>query len=206
MREVTVKLFQFDELSDKAKEKARNWWRQCEAESFSSDGELTESAETAAKLLGIDLKTRPVPLHGGGTRYEPYIWWQLHVQGSGASFEGSYSYRKGSVKAIKAEFGDAEIQRIAQGLADLQKKHFYRLTASIKADSRFVHSGGMTIENDDASGETIGELRELLRDFADWIYKGIDAEYSSRMEDEYIDESIRANEYDFREDGKRSDG
>ena len=49
----TINLFTFDELSDKAKEHAREWWRECEAQDFGGHGELNEPIETAAKLLGI---------------------------------------------------------------------------------------------------------------------------------------------------------
>jgi predicted DNA-binding protein len=36
-----------------------------------------------------------------------------------------------------------------------------------------------------------------MRDFADWIYKGLEAEYDYRLSDENIDERIGDGEYQF---------
>jgi len=143
----TINLYQFDELSDKAKERARDWWRQCEASEFGAHGDLMEAPETAAKIIGIEFKTHGVRLMGGGTRYEPNVWWQLDGQGCGASFDASYSYAKGAGKAIRAEFGtDAELWRIADNLTAIQKRHGYGLRALLTSDSRYGH--GLDIEYD----------------------------------------------------------
>lgn len=37
----------------------------------------------------------------------------------------------------------------------------------------------------------------LMQDFAQWIYDGLEAEYNYRLSDEAIEETIRANEYQF---------
>jgi hypothetical protein len=209
----TIKLYTFAELSDDAKEKAREWWREGEGQDFGSFGELNEPVETAAKLLGIELRTRDIKLMGGGTRQEPCVWWTLHVQGAGASFDATYSYAKGSTKAIRAEFGtDATLHAIADGLAAIRKRYGYMLQAVIKSDTR-GHFLDVELELD-RSGFQLGHhrsiadaddeaMRELFRDFARWIYKYIDAEYDSRMEDEYVDDAIKANEYTFTANGKR---
>jgi len=204
----TINLYQFDELSDSAKEKARQWWRDCESQEFGSFGDLTESAETAAKLLGIEFGWHDVPLHGGGRRSEPNIYWQLHTQGSGASFEGRYSYSVGSAKNIRSEFGDETLHKIADDLVALQKKYGYKLSATIAANGRDVHKYAMSLDCVKRNGHVCATddddaLLELMRDFADWIYKGIDDEWTYRMSDENVDDAIRANEYDFRENGDR---
>ena len=41
-----------------------------------------------------------------------------------------------------------------------------------------------------------------MRDFAQWIYDGLEAEYEYRQSDEVIDEAMIANEYEFTEDGE----
>ena len=50
-------------------------------------------------------------------------------------------------------------------------------------------------------GEAEDEVQTLLRDFADWIYARLEEEYEYRTSDEQVEESIRANEYEFDEDG-----
>lgn len=213
MRKIEVILYQFDELSEKAKEKAREWYREGEAQDFGAHGEIFEPAETAAKILGITFRQDVVKLQGGGTRTEPDIRWSgFSSQGDGASFVGSYEYAKGSSKAIRAEFGtDEKLWAIADGLTELQKKHGYKLQATIEQSGHYVHKYSMSV---DLYTHTVGksetfadaekELLELMRDFAQWIYYGLEEEYTYRMSDEAVDESIIANEYEFTEDGKRA--
>ena len=47
-------------------------------------------------------------------------------------------------------------------------------------------------------------LAELLRDFMNWIYQQLENEHDYLLSDEYVDDTIRANEYEFTENGKRA--
>lgn len=147
-RTIEVQLYKFDELSDKAKETARQWWRDLESADFGGHGELWEPAQTAAQILGITFDDRAVPLHGGGTRIEPKIWYSgFWSQGDGASWEGRYEYAKGCAKKIRAEFGDdPKLYAIADELTAIQKANGYRLTARVKTSGQEVHDGAMDIE------------------------------------------------------------
>ena len=69
----------------------------------------------------------------------------------------------------------------------------------------YYHSGCMTVDvydaNDQYATVSVDEaVTQLMRDFADWIYKQLETEYDYRMSDENVDESIR-NEYEFDEYG-----
>lgn len=205
--ETTV--FKFDELSDTAKEKARKRFR---------DGALDydwweyvyEDAATIADLMGIDLRTKPVKLMSGKTSYEPCIYFVgFCSQGDGACWEGTYSYKEGSVKAVKSHATqDKELHRIASGLYDVQRRYFYKLSARVSHRGHYYHSGCMDIDVDfgdfNYNKDTDEELTQLLRDFADWIYKQLETENDWRLADEQVDENIRANEYEFEEDGTRA--
>jgi hypothetical protein len=213
MREMTVKLYQFGELSDAAKERAREWWRECEQREFGGFGELFEPAETAAKLLGIEFATHAVRLIGGTDRQEPRIWWSgFSSQGDGASFEGYYSHRKASTVAVRREFPkDEKLHAIADGLTALQKRHGYKLTAKIKRGygaGSYVHKYTMDADvyagDNGADAETAKAVLELMRDFAEWIYRGLEAEYEYRMSDENVADAMEANQYEFTGDGRRA--
>ena len=54
----------------------------------------------------------------------------------------------------------------------------------------------------DVSRSIEEDTRDLLRSFADWIYRQLKEEYEYRMSDENVDESIRINEYEFDENGR----
>lgn len=212
MRTIEKTVFSFAELSDSAKEKARAWWRDAEAQSgdnFFAES-VIEDAATIADLMGINLRQRPVKLMDGGTRYEPAVYWSgFSSQGDGACFEGSYTYRKGSVAAVKAHAPcDARLAAIAETLADAQRRNFYRLEASVKHTGRYSHEMSTEIDVFDRednyrdigdAGETV---TEALRDFMRWIYRQLEAEYNYTMSDESVDESITANEYEFDGEGR----
>ena len=45
------------------------------------------------------------------------------------------------------------------------------------------------------------DVIQLLRDFADWIYRRLEEEYEYQTSEEAVAESMAANEYEFYEDG-----
>lgn len=205
--------YQFDELSDEAKEKAREWWRNLEAQDF--DHEFTyEDAKTCGKLMGLDIDD---------IRYSGF--WS---QGDGASWAGHYNYVAGSPEAIRQHApNDAELHRIADALHALQAKHLWLLIAQVtfgQYGGSYVHSNTMQVQMERMEDETgmlpdindpdpltatnwaadEAELTQLLRDFADWIYGQLRDEYEYRMTDENVDENITCNEYEFTEEGERA--
>lgn len=218
IQETTV--YSFDELSETAKEKARDWYRQATSDDFSQFGaeSALEDANRMATMLGIDISTHMVKLMGGGTRQDPTIYYSgFCSQGDGASFSGTYAYKAGSVQAVakeaptgdgKAFKGNNELNRIARELQAIQRPHFYRLQASISASGRSLsHFIGVDVERSDSvnvPSEDVDALTELIRDFADWIYRQLEREYEYLQSNESVDESIRANEYEFTEHGGRA--
>jgi hypothetical protein len=208
-RVMETTVYKFSELSDAAKEKAREWFRQGNLD-YDWWEFVYDDVATIADLIGIDLRTRPVKLCGGGTRHEPCIFFSgFSSQGDGASWEGTYSYKEGSVEAVKDHAPrDNELLRIAEGLYEIQRRYFYKLSARVKHSGHYYHSGCMDIDVDfgnfNYNKDTDEELAQLLRDFADWIYKQLNNEYDYRMSDEAVDEDIEANEYEFDEGGHRA--
>jgi hypothetical protein len=214
----TKTLYTFDELSDDAKERARDWYRESmDFADFGADSVL-EDAARIADIIGIQLRTRAVKLMGGGTRQEPNIYWSIaNRSDDGVTFDGSYSYAKGSVRKLEAEApstydgkpqaGNAEVNRIARELANVQKRNFYQVQASI-GHGRSLYSG-VTVDAERADGKPMNSeddstVRECMCDFATWIHRQLEAEYEYQNSDEQVDDAIRANEYEFDEDGNRA--
>jgi hypothetical protein len=202
--------YSFNELSDEAKENARNRWREFENEGFDAEC-VIDDAEQVANIIGIEFETRSVPLMNGKTREKPKVWYSgFCSQGDGASFEGWYSYKKGSKKAIRDYAPqDTELHRITDALQAIQKRNFYSLAASISQSGFYYHSHTMSVEVEDnrdrwrdVSSDDHDDITELMRDFADWIYKQLESEYEWRMSDECIGENILANECEFTESGE----
>lgn len=197
-RTVEKTVFAFAELSDSAKERARDWWRSCENQDFDTDF-IFDDAQTIGGILGIAIATHAVKLMGGGTRYDPTIFYSgFSSQGDGACFEGSYAYAKGAAKSIREHAPmDTVLHGIADRLQAIQRIYFYRIEATMKHRGHYSHSGCMDVDVSLAD-----DVRQCMRDFADWIYRQLESEYVYRMSDEQVDESIECNEYEFDADGR----
>lgn len=207
-RVMETTVFKFSELSERAKEKARDWFREGNLD-YDWWEDIYEKAAHIAELLGIDLRTRPFKLMNGKTRWDPCIFFRgFSSQGDGACWEGTYSYKKGSVAAIKQYAPeDKELYEIADELYRIQRRYFYKVSASVKHSGHYYHSYCMDIDVSVDSEQEFNyadEVTQLLRDFADWIYKQLNDEYDYRMSDEAVDEDIEANDYEFEEDGSRA--
>lgn len=198
MKTKTINIYTFDELSESAKEKAREWYR---------DGALDydwwdfiyEDADNVAKLLGIEISRK------GSKGQTLEIWFHgFYCQGDGSSFAGSYSYAKGApIKIREHAPQDTELHRIADQLQALQRRHFYRLCAEITSyRDTSIRVEVYNSENRYADIPDEQELTDLLNDFNAWIFRQLETEYEYLMSDETVDESIQANEYEFTEEGE----
>lgn len=211
--------YQFDELSDRAKETARKWWRDGERFWFDPDDTVTVAA-----ILGIEIMDHVINMGQGRA---PSIWWSHSFsQGDGASFDANYACAKDAkVKIREYAPEDKTLHAIADDLTDLQARHFGLLIATIqRTSSHYVHSGTMyldmercpdergilpdpddfTMEMSDHFLKDEAALTEIMRRFADWIFEQVKADYEWTMSDENVDECIRINEYEFDEEGNRA--
>lgn len=203
-RQITKDIYKFEELSEVAKETARDWYR-----NGSLDYDWWDSCYddfgSICKILGVELATSQVKLMNGSFRSDPRIWFSgFWSQGDGACYEGRYRYQKDSVKKIK-EYApqDKVLHEIATDLFIAQRRAFYGLYATIEHRDRYCHSGCMSIDVEHQDGIKCDEdsIIQPLRELADWLYCSLEREYDYLMSDEAVDDSIIANEYEFDEYG-----
>ena len=129
---IQTEVFTFAELSDEAKEKAREWYREGGLDYDWWDCTY-EDAKQCAKILGIEIDNI----------YFSGFW----SQGAGACFEGSYSYQRGAAHAIRKHAPeDSTLHSIADDLQAIQKKHAYNLTARVKQRGRYSHEYATEID------------------------------------------------------------
>ena len=210
-RIIETTVYAIDELAGAAREAARDRYRH-EALPDAWHDFVHEDFAAVCEILGIALATVPVPLHGGGTREEPQIYFQgFHSQGDGASFAGRYRYARGAARAIRAHAPkDAGLHRIADELQALQRRNLWQLHASIHQSGRHCHEHTMTIEVERCSPTwqppTDGAedaVAEAMRDLARWLYARLRAEYEHQTSDEAVDAMAAANAWTFTADGER---
>jgi hypothetical protein len=213
---VTTTVYTYAELSDEAKEKARDRYRENNLDYEWWDS-VYEDAVTMAALMGIEIDTRR---DGKG----PAISFSgFSSQGDGACFDGTYRYRKGALKALEAAAptghqdeatgewvfhnSNIKLQLICRDLQLIQRPFLYKLQATVKQRGHYYHSGCTHIEVTHADdpyrdiGDAEDGIAQALRDFMDWIYARLEAEYDALNSDEAIEDSIEANNCEFREDG-----
>lgn len=214
----TATVFTYAELSDTAKAKARDGYREGNLDYDWWDS-VYEDAVTMAALMGIEIDTRR---DGKG----PAISFSgFSSQGDGACFDGTYRYRKGALKALQSAApaghkdeatgqwvehpANKELHEIARTLQQVQRPFLYKLEATAKQRGHYYHSGCTHIEVTHADdpyrdiGDAEDGIAQALRDFMDWIYARLEAEYDYLNSDEAIEAGIEANECEFLEDGRR---
>ena len=210
MRTIEKTVYKFNELSETAKEKAIENYRESNDDfSFQSDAIVSDCADIA-ELFGLDIR-QTVKKNGKGERiYTPTVYWSgFYSQCDGACFEGNYSYsKKGALKAVKAYAPrDTELHAIVKILQDIQKRYFYGLRANIAHSGRYYHEHCMNIDVEHIEGLDIPEsvqedMAECFRDFARWIYKRLETEWEYLNTDGYISEELEAMDCEFYEDGE----
>jgi hypothetical protein len=97
-------------------------------------------------------------------------------QGDGAHFVGSYSYTRGAVARYKRDWPqDKALHALLARLTCIQRRYFYRLTATITHRGHYQHGDYTFIECSNPDAEVA--LSDVLRDLMCYIYKQLEAEY-----------------------------
>lgn len=199
MRTVEVKLFQYDELSEEAKEKARNWWRSID--SYGWHSENRETLEAFCNAFPVDAKdweyspyhARISPRFTGedelgelsGLRLRTYL-----VNGSGWSRllwqAKTYSKHPDYWPGVKKRKSRIIVEPTSCPLTG-----FYLDEVLLDVLRAFIAK---------PDGRTCAEL------LGDCLHAWANAcrdDMAANETDEAAEDAIRANEYEFTEDGER---
>lgn len=208
---ICTTVYQFPELSDAAKDKARSWYRELGPHDDWWDA-VYEDFERICDILGVSLKTRPFRLMDGGTREKPCIWFSgFWSQGDGACFEGYLSHAKGATASIRDYAPqDETLHGIADRLQAIQRRNFYQLAAEASHRGHYYHEFTMSVDvtRDNPGGQPPTDdaeefVTEIFRDLARWLYRQLQVEYDHLTSNEAIEEGIVINEYTFTDTGGR---
>ncbi len=225
-------VYTYDELSDKAKERARDWYREGNLDYDWWDS-VYEDAATRGQELGINLRQKTVKLMRGGTKHDPEIYFEgFYHQGQGSSYCATWRMSDLQLDVLRKKIGTkSENDKTLRQIADVLEKHATRYpnaTAQVVSTRRSdsvnveVELGDRNIDNDfefsaplndleygspeyralkSEENEVRTDIEEALSDFNHWIFRQLQLEYDWLNSDKQIEESIRANEYEFNEDG-----
>lgn len=195
---VAVGFYRFDELSEKAKEKARDWYREKVLAGDTGFSDLViDDAKQALRFAGFEIAN----VYFSG----------FSSQGDGACFEGSWRAADVNPDALRQHAPtDQELHRIVDELARVAKQ-YPGTSFKVKHSGRYSHENSTTFDfnfagedgkevADDAAVKT---LTDVSRDVMRWIYRDIEEAYSASQSNENVDEEIRANDYVFTAEGER---
>lgn len=214
----------FAELSDSAKERARDKWREDVFSDSSSWGHIYDDAANVALAVGLKIGTRGVKLMSGHTMQELDISFRgFCSQGDGACWSGlvDVAKLKDATTTVKlyagtdddlfefAQWGEniyAEIAAYAAArrLSDNPDDDPYPectidMGIAVAGDD---HRGFCTrIYDDDVPEDIAKGLNKYVAWFADWIYGQLESEHDHQTDSDVIDENILANDYEFDEEG-----
>lgn len=213
----------FTDLSDKAKERARDKWRAHYQDYDWWDGVYADAVRLGA-LMGLEVGENVARTVGGKPRQDPDISFSgFHSQGDGAYWSGFIETSKlaSATERAKAEApDDTELHRLAALAEQLHAavvaiQVANRLTndetncdwPDVEVGMRIVVTGNErcpwhTRVDSSVIPDEIEKLANKLVDaFADWIYYQLKAEDEYLSADEQVDAAIFVNDPDFDEDG-----
>ena len=197
MRTAHVQVFQYDELSDAAKAKARDWWRGLDRDHSEWSEHVTEDLKTIAAFMGWTVSD---------TQFRGFS-----SQGDGAQFSGTWSAANVQTREALEEHAPADasdsnarLARMMLTFAELAAQSPPGATASVRHEGAiYVHEHMTRFESDNMSDEQLAKLTEVSRELMRWYYRALEREHDYYTSDEQVAEAICANEYEFKADGSR---
>lgn len=203
-RDITVTLYTYDELSERAKERARQWW----IEALGSDEWYDSTYEDAKEVLGF-LGFENVEIGFSG----------FSSQGDGAHFTGRWRAANVDADGLKAHAPvDAELHRFAAAFAEIAKQYpeaFFMVSHSGHYQHEYCTDFDFELEWPDAEDAPIADevRREVEKRLTDtsraamrWVYRQLEGDYEGQTSEEAIADAMEVNGYEFTADGKRTDG
>lgn len=192
MKTITLKVFQFSELSDKVKEKVRDRYRVTDitADDFDSD---ENDILQIAKYLGFQK----------GTEFK---WSGFSCQGDGGQLIGRWYASDINIEALKQHAPvDESLHAIAAEFGALRqpKDEDGELTfITIKSSGRYSHEYAVEIDDENVpEGFDIQAFKAAYQQLCRWGYKQIEAQNDYLRSDEHINDRMADEGNEFFSNG-----
>ena len=180
MRTETIQIYKFNELSDSAKDKARESHREYIASDTYWSEPLEEDIVHALNLVGfgvdIDLTMR-------------------YAQGDGATLIGTYAYETGGLNKLREYAPSHPFIPLIQELQRIQRRNFYRIRGSI-GESRW-YPYDFECDYHELSETDLYKMKEITQSLESMIFHMFLDEYEYQTSDSAIDEYILAHDHEF---------
>lgn len=165
--EMTIKLFQYSELSDKAKSKAAQWWSECNVDWYESV--IEDATQAGVRLTSWDVYRRYCTVEFITSAGETAEYIKENHGKECASYIAATDYLAAMEEIPEPDESSTE----------------YDTQCAIVENSK-----------EDAFDAFVLELNA-------YYLKMLETEYEYQQSEEYLSETMEANEYTFLENGKR---
>lgn len=211
IKQTTV--YKYDELSDDAKERARDWYRESMAGDTYAAESVTEDFADVLKAAGFAVSKRR------GTQSELALYWDTNPIGGG--FDAYWSAQRVDVAPVIADRpvtytdGDGKVQTcksnarlvpILERIAKLAADHPHSY-GSVNTSTRYMLlecTWDVGDETEETNPDDVEEFESICQDLAHYLGRAVSDEFDYQNSDAAVAESIEANEYEFTEEGKRA--
>jgi len=206
VRTIPINVYEYDELSPKAQEKARDWWRRSSESDDDWAESVIEDAETILGMLGFE----SIKIYYSG------FW----CQGDGACFEATWRNSQCHADQLKAHAPtDKDLHKTADAL-QLVCASFPHMYFKVNHSGHYYHQyctafdfsftdnedneleSYRSVYGEQAADDVEKQLMSLSRELMVWIYDSLEKEYYWWNADEQVADTIKCNDYEFTEDGK----
>lgn len=188
MRLVSTEIYKYSELSEGAKEKARNDYIAAGVEVFYADA-VIETVKEAGAALGFSIK-------------EVY-YSGFYSLGDGMSLEAEYAYVADKSSRLIDAFGKAD-DVLNSILFDLEAlpTEARTATATISGSYAEPYLLDFVCGADDASQARAADtILKCAKRLAEWGYAILEEEYEYQTSEEGLADHFEANEFEFSADG-----
>lgn len=212
MRDITTTVYQYAELNEEARERARDWYRQISSDDMFWSESPTEDFLELLKACGWDVDSK-----------RGLQWSGFSSQGDGAAFKGSWHADLCKPDAWLADRPAAFTDSDGKGQTCEHNKRYHEAVAEIVAlaaahpgswgavdhgRSNFIQVDSFNVEEfeDDEPADLNAlayELAEAARSLAQAFYWNLEAEWEYQNSDDVVADTIACNEYEFTPDGRR---
>lgn len=204
MRTIETKVYQYDELTDEAKQKAREWYANTVLDDPGWCEGAIEYIADVGKIVGIIVDSKR------GHGYSLYF--DLDRENY-VTFDGMYRYEKGWREAVRKEWGKDALTKNAESITTLrflqefsaqewalQAPYFWGVGCDCKSGNHGEQYVDTISFFDHGPGR---ETLDLIRTFREWAWDTLSREAEWWTEDARVEEAIRENEYEFDEAGNQ---
>lgn len=191
----TITVYEFNELSEEAKEKARAWYREAAASDNYSLDEMLESLKAVFKVLGYPMKDWSIGPYNRGNFLKVDLGDANDLTGKRA-LAWLENNLFDQLRITPAQFKTKQKEYMSYG-TDYRPGNVppCPLTGVCYDDDLLD-----ALRKDVIAGET---LKDALQGLADKVQAMNEAEIEYQNEDAQVDEMLIANGYTFNQDGKR---